>query len=653
MRTFYPNPQDRNYKWNAAAPVSQADCVLAVPGGFLGSDYVHDLSGRGNHGTGNGVQWVWDNQRGWTCDCDATTDYVSTPLGDLSGDNVSIFARIRPVISGGGPTKVHFGWTGPDGLYLCERWNNTSLFWRMYTKFVPDVDQIEYTGLTSGEWISVGLSGTGTQDDVSFYLNGQYYGGSTFWDPPINYNGGTFRLNHNRVNTFGLVCIFETVLSASQHAWLHDPINHLLVPWRRTLWPVSAGGGTEETATPSAVSVSVTIPSVSTAIEVESSTAPGPVSVSATVPSASTSVEAEYSTSPSPVVASATVPSVTTAAEAEYSSSPSPVSVSATVPSASTSVEAEYSTSPSPVAVSATVPAVGTATQAEYSTSPSPVSVTVTIPSVTTATSGEYTATPSPVVSSVTVPSVTTSIETEATTAPSPVEVSITVPAVSATSGTVGTATPSPVLVGVTIPAVTVATEAEQSTSPSPLSVTATVPAVTTDVQAEYSTAPSPVAVSATVPAATPAVEAEYSTAPVPVSVSVTLPTPDLSVEAEYSMSPSPVAVTITIPTPVVVTEGGAETVSLTTSQEFVTLTLTSASLDAFLPTAAEACAGKEFFIKRLDSTEYTCSIKPKSGSDDTIEEGDFASLTVNEKECFHLVGDGVSDWAIAGKYVP
>lgn len=165
-----------------------------------------------------------------------------------------------------------------------------------------------------------------------------------------------------------------------------------------------AAGGTNATATPSAVTGS------------------------AVVPAPTITAQTNRTPTPSAVAGSAVVPAPTVSAQSNATISAGTVAGAATLPTATIAAQSNATATPAALAGAATVPAPAVSTGGNATAAPGVVSATVVIPTPAVTAQSNATATPSAVTGSATVPTPTVSAQSNANATPSVVSATVVIP---------------------------------------------------------------------------------------------------------------------------------------------------------------------------------------------------------------------------------
>ena len=230
---------------------------LAFAGGMEhpGTVWYEDVSGRGNHGTLTGMDpatdWVWSPELNrWALDFDGSNDYVT--FGGLSWNvnyesyTFSLWCRAS---SGIAQYDTAFGQCTDSGLGF-RLWTTDSSSHKWSWDGGSGSGVIASSVIPVGEWqhIVCEFRNTGAASaTIRMLLDAVSQGTSNITPSPgdnnfqVGRHGTTSRYFPMQVADFS---VFNRALTTPEIQWLASPANHLRVPWRRTVWPMSAAAPT-------------------------------------------------------------------------------------------------------------------------------------------------------------------------------------------------------------------------------------------------------------------------------------------------------------------------------------------------------------------------------------------------------------------------
>jgi hypothetical protein len=228
--------------------------VFAGLGEHPGTTWYEDQSGLGNHGTLTNMDpatdWVWSEELGrWTLSLASDDDHINAPAGFASFNGLTMHIGVRIANDLAVRRRV----------FILDR--NTNSSWEHGIQF-DSAMRWEFGVSANG-----GALGSVTLADTTPSARRSITG---VWDGAVCclYRDGmlgaeaaraiafrpTARIQIGRLSQYGVAgftahdaLIWNRALTPPEIQWLASPTNHLRVPWRRTVWPVSTAATIEAT----------------------------------------------------------------------------------------------------------------------------------------------------------------------------------------------------------------------------------------------------------------------------------------------------------------------------------------------------------------------------------------------------------------------
>lgn len=178
-----------------------------------------------------------------------------------------------------------------------------------------------------------------------------------------------------------------------------------------------AAGGTNATATPSAVTGAATVPTPTITAQTNGTATPSAVTGAATVPSPTITAQTNRTATPSAIAGTATVPTPTIAAASNATATPAVITGAAAVPAPAVSTGTNAVATPAVITSAATIPLPTVAAASNATATPGVIVGSATVPSPVVSAGGNSTATPTVIALVVVIPTPTVTAIAHATIA--------------------------------------------------------------------------------------------------------------------------------------------------------------------------------------------------------------------------------------------
>lgn len=420
-------PYFRYHKPPAGTPLNPNNPLIKGLVGYWpflegrGTKTIHDLSGKKNHGTiGGNPQWT-AGKYGSCLDFDGGGDYVDMGVTDgifTESDPVTISVWINPSSFGdndqGRIIDRATGWYGP--YFRVNSYNNL-IFQVDGSTDLQAVSVDDCIVLNTWQHVVATWDGTTNCAGVFLYVNSIDVTSSRQNGVSLVDNSSAALRIGSMANVAARefdgqidnVMIFDRALSAAEIKSLYQEPWQLFDWQRRGQFFVPASGGTEETASFTALSLQISNPSTTATYQAETTASFTALSAQLATPATTATYTLEETASFTSLSIQGTIPSTTATREAQYTASYSALSVQVAFPSITATRVAEYTASITALGVQITNPSQVATYQSELSASFTALPIQISFPAITATREAQYSASFTALSAQLTIPAMTAS----------------------------------------------------------------------------------------------------------------------------------------------------------------------------------------------------------------------------------------------------